>query len=98
METDRYCSSMMHLLMEENLDFETRLLATRNGTKHKILQMCNNINGCDIYFDNGVYSYLATCHYVIRDFRDENYKKFWLQDVYLIYLTYIFNVVKEYLY
>jgi len=88
--------------VEENLDFKTRLLAMRNDVlKHKILQMFDNINGCDIYYvyyDDCVYSYLATYHYVIRGFRDQNYSEFRsrtdIKDVFL-YDTYMFNVVEE---
>jgi len=52
---------------------------------------------CDAHFNDCVYSYLATCHCVIRGFHAENCNEFWLhtEDEYLLYHTYIFNVVKE---
>jgi len=45
-----------------------------------------------------IYSYLATCHCVIRGFRDQNCSKFRsrtdVEDVFL-YDTYMFNIVEE---
>jgi len=106
-ETDRYCSSVMHLLCGRELGFRPRELGNaltgnaKRCTKHKILQTCDNINGCDVYYDDCVYSYLATCHCVIRSFRDQNYSEFRshtdVEEVFL-YDTYMFNVIEGYLY
>jgi len=67
---------MVHLLRGRELGFRNAL--TRNAkwcTKHKMLRMCENINGCEDDFYDGVYSSLGTCHYVIRGSCDENYKE-----------------------
>jgi len=75
METDRY--SVMHLIRGRELGFWNTLTGNvKRCIKHKILQTCDNINSCDIYFDDCVYSYLATCYCVIRGFRDQNYCEF----------------------
>jgi len=72
-----YCSSVVHLLHGRKLGFQNAFTGNiRRCSNHKILQTCDNINGCDVNFDDGVYSSLATCNYVIRGSRDENYKKF----------------------
>jgi len=56
--------------------------------------MCN-INGCDVNYDDCIYSYLAACHCVIRGFRDENYSEFHVQmsKMCFIYDTYMFNML-----
>jgi len=70
-----------------------------------MLQTCRNMNDCNGLFDDRAYSYLATCHYMIRGFRDKNYIKeeeicdsIDTNDKNIIHLcrTYKFNVVKEY--
>jgi len=98
-ETDIYCSSVMRLLRGRKLGFRNALTGNvKRCTKHKILQMCNNINGCDVLYDDCIYSYLATSHCVIRGFRDESYSEFRsrtdVKDVFL-YNTHMFNVVEE---
>jgi len=93
---DRYCSLVVHL-------FRGRELGARNAltgnvkwcTKHKILQTCDNINGCNSLYVDGIYSLLSTCHCVIRDTRDENYSEFrsreYVEDeITLLYETYIY--------
>jgi len=80
METDRYCSSVVHLLCGRELGFRNALTGNAKWcAKHKILQTCDNINDCDVYYDDCVYLYLATCHCVIRGFRDQNYSELHVQ-------------------
>jgi len=89
----------MHLLHGRELGFRNALTGNaKRCTKHKILQTCDNINGCDVYYDDCVYSYLATCHCVIRGFRDQHYSEFRSRtdvDEVFLYNTYVFNVVEE---
>jgi len=75
METDIVLRWFIYFV-EANLDFETRLLATRYGVSSMRYCRCININ-CDIYFNDRVYSYLATCYWVIHGSRDQTYSEFW---------------------
>jgi len=67
------------------------------------------MNDCNGFFDDRAYSYLVTCHYMIRGFSDGNYNEeeeeekeicdsIPTDDEIIIHLcrTYKFNVVKEY--
>jgi len=99
MKTDRYCSLVVHLLRGKELGFRNAL--TGNAiwcTKHETLQMYHNINGCDIYFYDRVYSYLATYYWVIRGSRDQTCSEFWPRMCTYnehFHVTYMFNIVKE---
>jgi len=99
MKTNRYCSSVVHLLRGRELGFRNALTGdVTRCAKHKMLQTCDNIIGCDVYYDDRVYSYLATCHCVIRGFRDQNYSEFLSRtnvDKVFLYYAYMFNVVEE---
>jgi len=77
MRMDRYCSSMVHLLREGELGFRNALTdnVTTRCTKHKMLQTCDNIIGCNDFFYDDVYLSLDTCHSVIRGSHNENYKE-----------------------
>jgi len=85
--------------VEEKLGAQNALTGNaKRCTKHKMLQTCNNINGCNELFDDGIYSSLGTCHSAIRGSRDENYTESWSHTedgVYLIHMIYMFNIVKE---
>jgi len=71
---DKYCSSMVHLLRGRELGFRNALTGnvTIRCTKHKMLQMCGNMHDCTENFDDRACSYLATCHDILRGFRDRN--------------------------
>jgi len=71
---DRYCSSVVHLLRGKELGFQNALTGNvTRCTKHKMLQMCGNMNDCNGLFDDRTYSYFTICHCTIRGFRDGNY-------------------------
>jgi len=62
------------------MEFGTQNALTGNAkrcTKHKMLQTCDNIIGCNKLFYDGVYSSLGTCHSVIRGSRNQNYTDVW---------------------
>jgi len=97
---DRYCSSV-HLLRGREFGFRNVLTGNvmTRCTKHKMLQTCDNIIGCNDFFYDDVYSSLDTCHSVIRGFLKEKYTKVWPHTkiaVHLIDMMYMFNIVKEY--
>jgi len=88
---------MVHLCRGRELGFRNALTGNaKECTKHKILQTCDNINGCEDKFYDGVYS-LGTCHYVIRGSREENYIESWPHITgRSIHMIYMFNIVKKY--
>jgi len=78
METDKYCSSVVHLFRGRELG--SRNVLTGNAkrcTTHKILQTYDNIIGCNRLFYDGIYSSLGTCHSVIRGSCDKKYTNIW---------------------
>jgi len=97
---DRYYSSVVHLLRGRELGFRNALTGNaKRCTKHKMLQRCNNIIGCNELFYDDVYSSLDTCHSVIRGSLKQKYIDFWIHTentVHLIDMMYMFNIVKEY--
>jgi len=98
---DRYCSSMVHLLRGRELGSQNALTGnvTTWCTKHKKLQTCDNIIGCNKFFYDDVYSSLGTCHSVICGSHNQKYRQFWphtKDGVHLIDIIYMFNIVKEY--
>jgi len=100
MKTDKYCSSMVHLLRGRELGAQNALTGNaKRCTKHKMLQMCDNMNDCNGLFDDRAYSYLATCHCMIRGFHDENYDE---EEIYdridtndenIIYIVHIYSTL-----
>jgi len=97
---DRYCSSMVHLLRGRELGFRNALTGnvTTRCAKHKMLQTCENIIGCNELFDDDVYSSLDTCHSVICGSLKQKYIDFWTYTgdiVHLTHMMYMFNIVKE---
>jgi len=74
---DKYCSSMVHLLRGRELGFRSALTgnAMTRCTKHKMLQMCDNMYDYNGIFYDRAYSYRATCHGTIRGFCDGNCNK-----------------------
>jgi len=90
---------MVHLLRGRELEFRNALTdnATTRCTKHKKLQTCDNIIGCNRLFYDNVYSSLGTCHGVIQESCKQKYRDFWLHTKDAEYLKiYMFNIVKEY--
>jgi len=72
---------------------------TTRCIKHKKLQTCDNIIGCNRFFYDCVYLSLDTCHSVIRGSVKEKYRDFWTYTDAAKFLKdtlYIFNIVKEY--
>jgi len=97
---DRYCSSMVHLLRGRELGFRNALTGnvTTRCAKHKMLQKCDNIIGCNELFDDDVYSSLDTCHSVISGSVKQIYIDFWTYTgdiVHLPHVEFMFNIVKE---
>jgi len=91
---------MVHLLRGRELGFRNVLTGNaKRCTKHKKLQTCDNIIGCNGFFYDRVYSSLDTCHSVIHITNTEKYTDYWTHTkhlVPLINMIYIFNIVKEY--
>jgi len=64
---------MVHLLRGRELGFRNALTGNvkTRCTKHKILQMCGSIIGCNGLLNDRAYSYLVTCDYMIRGYHDD---------------------------
>jgi len=99
---ERYCSSMVHLLRGRELGFRNVLTGNvkTRCAKHKILQTCENIIGCNELFGDDVYSSLDTCYItsVISGSIKQKYVDFWTytgDTVHLTHMMYMFNIVKE---
>jgi len=64
---------MVYLLRGRELGFRNALTGNvkTRCTKHKMLQMCGSIIGCNGLLEDRAYSYLATCDCMIRGFYDD---------------------------
>jgi len=91
---------MVHLLRGRELGFRNALTGNvkTRCVKHKMLQTCDNMIGCNELFDDDVHSSLNTCYSVISGSLKQKYIDFWTYTGDIVHLTHVmfmFNIVKE---
>jgi len=75
METDRYCSSVVHLLRGRELGFRNMLGNAKRCTKYRMWQTCENTGVYDRHFNESRLLFFVTCQGAIRVINDALYNE-----------------------